>query len=208
MNRFTIASMPAVLFSATLLVLPSCSSNNPQAKTEHAKTASYQPGVPGGISVETSTLTAYVVSVFDTSREVVLDLPGGKREAVTCGPEVVNFDQIHPGDRVKATVTREVAIAMGTESDPPDTAGDSTVALAPKGAQPGAVMANVKQVTATVTAIDLGRHTATLEFPDGQTRTIDVRHDIDLSKRKVGEKVVIRKTDALALRVEKVDKKG
>jgi hypothetical protein len=64
-------------------------------------------------------------------------------------------------------------------------------------------MANTKQVTATVTAIDLGHHTATLQFPDGSTHKIAVRHDIDLSKRRVGEKVVIRTTDAIALKVEK-----
>jgi hypothetical protein len=67
-------------------------------------------------------------------------------------------------------------------------------------------MAHTHQVTATVTAIDIGHHTATLQFPDGQTHTIAVRHDIDLTQRKVGEKVVIRTTDAIAIHVEKAQK--
>lgn len=203
MNHFTLRSMSAVLTSAALLVLPSCSSS-PQPKAEHAKTASYEPGVPGGIAVETTTLTARIVAVHEGAREVVLDLPDGTRKIVTCGPAVINFDQLHKDDMVKTTVTEEVAIAMGAETDPPDSGRDTVIALAPKGGTPGAIMATTKQVTATVTSIDLANHTAMLTFPDGQTHKVVVRPDVDLTKRKVGEKVVIRKTDAFALRVDKV----
>jgi len=202
MNHYTLRSMSAVFMSAALLVLPSCNSS-PQAKAEHAKTASYEPGVPGGIAVETTTLTARVVSVFDSSREVVLDLPDGSRKLVKCGPEIVNFDQLHKDDMVKTTVTEEVAIAMGTESDPPDAGRATVVALAPKGGRPGGIMASTTQVTATVTSIDLANHTAMLTFPDGQTHKVVVRPDVDLAKRKVGEKVVIRKTDAFAISLVK-----
>ena len=77
------------------------------------------------------------------------------------------------------------------------------MALAPKGAKPGGIMAETTQVTAKVTAIDAEHHKATLQFEDGTTRTVAVRPDVDLSKRKVGEKVVIRTTEALAIPVEK-----
>ena len=207
MNHLTSRSMSAVLVSAALLVLPSCSSNSSEPKMEHAKSASYQPGVPGSVAVDTTTSTARIVSVFDSAREVTLDLPDGTRETVKCGPEVVNFDQLQKDDMVRITVAREVAVAMGTETDPPDSSGDTAIALAPKGARPGAVMATTKQVTATVTDIDIGHHTAMLQFPDGQTRKVDVRHDIDLSKRKVGEKVVIRKTDLMAISIDKAPAK-
>ena len=203
MKSFTIRSIPAALLSAALLTLPSCSDKGPEPKAESTDSKTYQVGVPGSIAVDTTTVTANVVSVFAASREVVLDAPAGKRFTVKCGPEVVNFDQIRPGDQVKVTLTEEVAVSMASESDPPDTAGVTMVALAPKGAQPGAVMASAKQVTATVTAIDAANHSATLQFPDGQTRKVAVRPDVDLSKRKVGEKVVIRKTDLMAIRVEK-----
>jgi len=206
MTLSTIRSAKLALLSAALLALPSCS-DNPPPKTERTQTTKQEPGVPGSIAVDTTTITANIASVFSSTREVVLDLPDGKREVVTCGPAVVNFDQLRPGDQVKVILTREVAVAMGTESDPPDTSGGAVVALAPKGAQPGAIMASVKQETATVTEIDLGHHTATLQFPDGQTRTITVRNDVDLTQRKVGEKVVIRRTNAMALRVEKPQQK-
>jgi hypothetical protein len=46
-------------------------------------------------------------------------------------------------------------------------------------------------------------HEATLRFEDGSTKTVAVRPDVDLGQRKVGETVVIRITEALAINVEK-----
>jgi hypothetical protein len=64
-------------------------------------------------------------------------------------------------------------------------------------------MASTVQVAAKVTAIDLKHHKATLQLPDGSSKSFDVRPDVDLTQRKVGEEVVIRFTEALALSVEK-----
>jgi hypothetical protein len=202
MNPVTLRYLPIALLPAALLVLPSCSSNAPPPRAERAESAAYQSGVPGGTAAETTTVTARIVSVIPNTRELTLDLPDGTRETFKCGPEVINFDQLHKDDTVKITLTQQIAVAMASESDPPDTS-DGIVSLAPKGGTPGGVMAATTQVTATVIAIDLGHHTATLQFPNGQTRTIAVRHDIDLAKRKVGEKVTIRMTTAMALRVDK-----
>lgn len=52
-------------------------------------------------------------------------------------------------------------------------------------------------------AIDAANRRATLQFEDGSTHTFAVRPDVDLAKRKVGDKVVIRLTEALALTVQK-----
>ena len=84
----------------------------------------------------------------------------------------------------------------------PDTAAGAVV-LAPKGAQPGGLMAGTVQITATVTAIDQAQRTATLRFEDGSSRTFPVREDIDLSQRRVGETVVFQVTEMIAISIEK-----
>jgi hypothetical protein len=89
------------------------------------------------------------------------------------------------------------------EGETPADGAAQMVALAPKGAKPGGIVAATTKVTAKVTAIDAEHHMATLQFEDGTTHTVAVRPDVDLSKRKVGDKVVIRKTEALAIRVAK-----
>ena len=77
------------------------------------------------------------------------------------------------------------------------------VALAAKGSQPGGLVAGTVRMTATVVAIDEGMRTARLEFSDGSTKTFPVRDDIDLSRHKVGQRVVFQITEMIALSVEK-----
>ena len=190
----------AVLLSAGLLAFTSCSST---PKIEPTTTAVYQEGVPGGIVVETYKNSATVTAIDAANRKVTLVTPDGRMETFKAGPEVVNFDQIRVGDQVKATLAQQLVVYMA-EGNPPASDGEAAlVALAPKGAKPGGLMANTVQVIAKVTAIDLKRHKATLRFPDGKTKTFAVRQDVDLTQRRVGEEVVIRTTEALAISVEK-----
>ena len=163
----------------------------------------YQQGVPGGIFVETYKNTATVTAIDAASRKVTLVTPDGRMDSFKAGPEVINFDQIQVGDQVKATVTERVAVYMAKDNPPASEGEAALVALAPKGAKPGALMANTVQVIAKVTAIDLKHHKATLRFPDGTTKKVAVRNDVDLTQRKVGEEVVIRVTEAVAISVEK-----
>jgi hypothetical protein len=78
-----------------------------------------------------------------------------------------------------------------------------TVALAPKGAKPAAFVTETQQYTATITSINLKKHQATLHFPDGSDRTFNVRKDVDLTQRKVGEEVIFQVAMAMAISIEK-----
>ena len=160
-------------------------------------------GVPGGTAVQTYQLTATVTAIDQASRKVTLMGRDGIKQTIKVGPEAVNFDQIHVGDQLKLTVAEELAVYVAGEGETPTDSDTSLVALAPKGAKPGGIMAATTKVTAKVTAIDAEHHKATLQFEDGTTRTVAVRPDVDLARRKVGETVVIRKTEALAIAVEK-----
>ena len=130
-------------------------------------------------------------------------LGAGIKKTLKAGPEVINFEQIQVGDQLKVTATEELVVYVAGEGETPADGGAQLVALAPKGAKPGALMAETTRVTAKVTAIDSNQHKATLQFEDGTTRTVAVRPDVDLSKRKVGDSVVIRITEALAIQVAK-----
>jgi hypothetical protein len=197
-NVLTLAA--CTLFLAILLIASSCKSSKTAGET--ASVAAYQQGVPGGIVVSTHQITAEVTGINADKRTVTLKTMDGKKTTVKCGPEVVNFDQIRVGDKVKVTATEEIVAYMASEGAPSGEGGAAVVALAPKGAKPGGVVASTVQVTATITAIDLKRHKATLQFPDGTIHKVAVRPDVDLTQRKVGEQVVIRTTGALAISVE------
>lgn len=187
--------LPAVMFAVV-----SCSSTD---EGEGTPVVSTQPGVPGGTAVNTYRITATVAAIDAVTRELTLTMPDGKRTIFVAGPDVVNFPQIQVGDQVKAVVTAQLAVYMATNTAPQANGAAAMVALAPIGAKPGALMAKTVQVTATVTGINLNGHKATLQFIDGTVKTFTVRHDVDLTKRKIGEQVVIRYTEALAISVEK-----
>jgi len=160
-------------------------------------------GVPGGVVVQTYELTATVASIDKDSRKLTLLGSTGIKQTIKVGPEAINFDQIKVGDKLKLTVAEELVIYVAGEGENPRDAEAQVVALMPKGAKPGGIVAETVQVTARVTAIDLEHRKATLQFEDGTTRKVAVRPDVDLSKRKVGERVVIRTTEALAISVSR-----
>ncbi len=190
----------ACAVSAGAWTFTSCSST---PKGEATTAAAYQEGVPGGVLVDTFKTTATVTGIETANRKVTLVSPEGKKTTYTAGPEVINFDQIRVGDQLKVTVAEQLVVYLADKGAPPATGAADLVALAPKGAKPGGLMVSTTQITAKVKAIDLKKHKATLEFPDGATKTFPVRKDVDLTQRKVGEEVVIRTTDALAISVEK-----
>jgi translation elongation factor P/translation initiation factor 5A len=191
------------LAPAAMLALASCSSNSSTPAGLTSSSAVYQPGVPGGVMVDTFKMTATVTRIDADKRKVTLLTRDGKETIVKCGPEVINFDQIRVGDQLKIRVTQELAVAMGTAGASSSDGGAEMVALAPKGAMPGGMMAGTVQATAKVTAIDLKHHKATLLLPDGTSKTFAVRPDVDLTQRKVGEEVMLRFTEAMAISVER-----
>jgi hypothetical protein len=190
----------AALLSAVMLAFTSCSST---PKEEATSAAAYEKGVPGGVVVQTFQTAATVTGIDTAKRKVTLVSPDGTKTTVKCGPEVINFDQIRIGDQLKVTLTEELAVYMAKDNPLASEGEAALVALAPKGAKPGGLMANTVQVIAKVTALELKHHKATLRFPDGTTKTVAVRQDVDLAQRQVGEEVVIRCTEAMAITVEK-----
>lgn len=203
------------LATIVMLVFACCSSEPKQEATnqataqtgesvgEGAVLTAFKPGVPGGLLVGTYRETATVTGIDKEKRKVTLVTPNGTMGTFKAGPDVVNFDQIQIGDQVNATVTQELAVFVRKTGEPSSDGGATTVALAPVGAKPGALIADTVEVTAKVSSIDLKQHKATLQFPDGTSKTFKVRPDVELTTESVGQEVVIRTTDALAISVEK-----
>jgi Cu/Ag efflux protein CusF len=200
MKPITLKLTVLVLLPAALLAFSSCST---EPKGERASFAVVQKGEPGGVRVETYKETATVTGIDKASRKVTLVTPDGTKSSVKCGPEVANFAQIEVGDQVKATVTEQIVVFMRNPGEPPGDGAAAALALAPLGAKPGALMANTEEITAKVKSIDLKHRKAALLFPDGTSHTFKVRKDVDMTKHAVGDEVVFRATEAVAVSVEK-----
>ena len=193
---------PLFLVAAALL-FTSCTSTTYGPIDDPAHDATYEKGVPGGTVVETYDVLATVTKIDPANRKVTLSAKNGKQTTVECGPEVVNFDQLRVGDVVKAIITSELTVAMADAAETRVQSADATAVLAPKGAKPAGLIAATQQYTATIKSLNLKRHQATLRFPDGSTRTFNVRKDVDLTQRKVGEEVTFRVALAMAISITK-----
>ena len=73
------------------------------------------------------------------------------------------------------------------------------------GGTPGRVSVDVIKLTGTVKAVDLDKKTVTVEGSSGRVETIDAKEARNLDQLKVGDKVTVTYTQALAVFVRKSD---
>lgn len=189
------------MIAAALLAASACFAAEPAAEADVA--VGMEKGVPGGVVISTLAVQAKVVEIDYETRELALLVPGGSVAVFEAGPEVVNFPQIQKGDMVKAMVTEQLVVALGASEAELDDGEEVDVVLAPVGDKPGGIVADTVRMTAAVVEIDGELRTAILRFEDGSERTVGVRDDIDLTQRRIGEKVVFEVTKMIAVSVEK-----
>src|SRR4051812_30040332 len=166
-QRFAYVSLlPAVL------AFNSCSTEPAGHSTQ---LAAFAPGEPGGAVVQTYKETATVTGIDKATRKVTLVTKEGKKTNFKAGPEVANFNQIEVGDQVTATVAGQLVVFVRKPGEAPPEGAAAAVGLAPLGAKPGILLANTEEITAKVNSINLKKREATLDFPDGSSKTFKVR---------------------------------
>lgn len=193
----------ASLAASALAALAACTSDKAPPPPTASTTVAAEPGVAGGAIVDTVRVSATVAAKDTVNRRITLLGADGRRTTFKAGPDIVNFPQIKVGDQVNATLTRELVVFVRPQGSAPGAGEAAAVAVAPKGAKPGVLMAETAEVTATLVSMDMAVRTATLRFEDGATRTVNVRPDVDMTNYRPGDTVVIRVTEALAILVEK-----
>jgi hypothetical protein len=190
-----------VLLPATLLAITGCSSTTPRPQ-DKTTMASYEPGVPGGTLVETYQTTGKVTEINATTRQMTLKAPDGTINTFRADQNFQNFDSYRVGDELKVTVARGLT-AFLDKNTPPPSPDVAAIAQSTPRAQPGVLTSDPKPLTATITAVNPEKQEVTLNVSDGRSGTIKVRKDIDLTQVKVGAKVIVRVSSALAVMPEK-----
>jgi len=184
------------LMLAFNLAAASCSSEKPTPSP--TSVVNYNPGEAGGVVEDTFTAYATVRAIDAKSRHVTLENDEGAKAIFTAPPEVRNFDQLHVGDRVKATLIERLTVFVDKGAQT-RAAHAAMIASAPEGAKPGMLVGEVFETVATVDAIDTANRNATLRFVNDLRIKVPIRPGVDLSKYSVGDKVVIRVTARLSL---------
>jgi len=198
-----IVTLPA-LGSAVALMLSACSSAPPPSGPITSGAAyETQPGFGGQTIVNTVTRIDTVVSIDSVKRTLELKHPDGRITAYHCGPEIVNFNGIKVGDRVKATVVEEMAVSLKPGTAPETLSQSAVVVRSPGGAMPDFKNVETLKFTAKIMAIDIWGGTVTLQLATGQTRTLHCSDAINLADFNVGDDVSVMSVDSTSIAVEK-----
>ena len=160
-------------------------------------------GLPYFTATQTESGQGKVLAVNAKLRDVTIAGAQGDTVVVTCGEKVKNFSQIKVGDAVKVKYSETLSVHVEV-SGTPSVTSEATEGAAKEGEKPHGSMSEKAQMSATITAIDTAKCTATLKGYRGNELEITPRHCENLKKVKVGQLVVFTYEHALAISVEKV----
>lgn len=195
-----IRKLPLLIGIALLGACASQSDDQPLTGTA-SRSAVVAQGVPGGIIVDQERVEATVIALDPAARTFTLQDSEGNRRTVKAPPEMRNYSQLEVGDKVTATLKVERSIYLREKGETAQE-GSSMMLTPPAGSKPGLLVASTQEMIAVIQAIDKAAHTATLRFPDGTTRTFQVRPDVEIKPEYLNRQVVIREDSELAVEVK------
>ena len=195
------------LFATTLVACLSVAgmasaqySQKPASTQKPAGTPAAKAAAPAHHSAVTGSVTATVLTVDQTTRQVTLKGEDGAEFSFTADSSVKNLAQVKPGDIVTATYTESIGyvVKKGGTAGMQASQGMST---APAGEKPAATATSKTTVTVVITAINAAAPSVTFKDAEGNVHTVKVKDPQKLEGVKVGDSVDITYTEALALKV-------
>ena len=146
-------------------------------------------------------VNATVRSVDAETRMIVLDNETtGRSEIIIAGPEIVNFDQIEAGDKVKALYTLGVAARMAMPNEVDGVLEIDGQAI--EGEKPGALTGTAVTLVLEFISFDPVASIATVKDSSGDEQMIEVETDAGREFAKElnsGEMVALTFTEGLAV---------
>jgi hypothetical protein len=157
------------------------------------------------------TVTASVEAIDPASREVTLKGPLGNTVTFTVDQRVKRLNEVKVGDLVRAdyyvSFAAELRKPTAKEKKTPFVLLDTTT-KAPPGASPAAGGLRQFKVVTTIEGLDRPAKTVTVKGPRGNFLTARVADPSRLTQMRIGENIVVTYTEALAISLEKTEKKS
>ena len=156
------------------------------------------------VSIADVVSATFTIEAIDhSSRVVTLKKSDGTTEDIYCGPDVQRFDALKVGDKVTFRYHESMVSMIQRPGATPKAAVSSAVTRTP-GTKPGGTIAQQTTVVVTLEAIDEKVGSITIRTDDGRRLSTKVADPKNLAGYKVGDKVEVTYTQALAISVEPV----
>ena len=151
-------------------------------------------------------ITATVEAIDQATRIVTLKGPQGNLVTFTVDEAAKNLPQVKVGDEVVVNYYESLVLRVLAPEEIAVNAASAAVATAKPGEMPAGVGAREVSVTVTIEGIDKAAGTVTFKGPAGNSNTVRAADPKNLEKIKVGDRVGITYTEAVAISVEKAKK--
>ena len=156
----------------------------------------------------TREIVAQVVSVDQANRQVTLRGPNGNPATIDVPPDVRNFSQISPGDRVRLTYRARLDILVAGSNVPVRGVEVSTGAVKSEpGEMPSGILGRQTRRTVQVVSVDRPTHTVTFREPDGSINTftaVNPDNFLLVDGLKPGTNILVTVIESVAGSVERV----
>jgi len=172
-----------------------------EEKAAPAETAAAMEEKPSVMEEVLITMEATVTAVNQETREVTLKNAAGETVTIIADDDVKNLAQVEAGDILTIEYLEGVMIEVVDPATALGAAEVSAAARAEPGEKPGGAAITETSVVVVIEAIDLENDTATLKNAEGVSKTVKARNPENLKKVKVGDKVMITFTEAVAITV-------
>ncbi len=155
--------------------------------------------------------TATVEAIDYDTREVTLKGPLGNKATFTVDKRVKRLNEVKVGDLVQAdyyiSVAAELRKPTAEEEKNPIVLLDAA-GKAPPGSSPAAGGLRRFKVVTTIEGLDRPTRTITVKGPRGNYLTARVENPSRLTEMRIGENIVVTYTEALAISLQKAEKKA
>jgi Cu/Ag efflux protein CusF len=158
---------------------------------------------------QTVKATAAVKAVDYDKRLITLQGQDGKAFTVEAGPEVKRLKEIKAGDTVVVQYTQALAAELKKAGAPSGVGVKEDMARAKASEAPGIKGTREVKATVTIDAVDLKNNIVTFTGPQGNVNIVAVQRPQMrefIKTLKVGDKVDLTYTEALAISVEPAKK--
>ena len=146
------------------------------------------------------TETFSIEAIDSATRTVTLKDKDGLLTDVVCGPEVQRFDALKVGDKVTFRYHESVVSTIRRPGAAAKAPGSAAVTRTP-GTTPGGTIAQQMTAVVTLEAIDAKVPSVTIRTDNGRRMSFRVENAKNLEGYKVGDKIEITYTQALAVSV-------
>jgi len=191
-------NIKALMAALVLTQLVACAPNQPKEERSFSATND-QLSAKEAIEIQ-----GRIKSINRKTRTVVIKDTNGNTQSLVAGKEVVNFNQIRPGDYITLRYYQAVALNLKKidNNGVRKRVQYLTISRAAPGDKPGAEITDTVEVITTVVAIDPMTNSITIQGVNRQV-ILAVSNPAMIQSLKVGDQVQATYTESVAVDVTK-----